>query len=68
MASYCVNRNEQPNGDHEVHVIGCLWTPNTANQIYLGEFSSCYGAVAKAREHYTQVDGCKHCSTECHTS
>ena len=25
MASYYVNDNAQPNGDHEVHESGCYW-------------------------------------------
>lgn len=68
MASYYVNRNEQANGDHEVHKEGCSWIPEERNRIYLGEFNSCHGAVIAARQHYSQVNGCYYCSNPCHTS
>ena len=68
MALYYVNKNAQSNGDHEVHKTGCSWLPKIENRIYLGVFSSCSPAVTKARSHYTQVNGCAHCSPACHTS
>lgn len=68
MYSYYVNKNEQQNGDHEVHREGCSWLPASQNRIYLGEFSNCKSAVEAAKKHYSQVNGCIHCSTECHTS
>ena len=67
MNSYYVNRNAQVGSEHEVHKYGCLWLPNEENRIYLGLFSSCHGAVLKACEYYPQVDGCAHCSPDCHT-
>ncbi len=67
MANYYVNKNAQLNGDHEVHVAGCKWLPLPENRIYLGAFPSCVPAVTKARGHYTQVNGCFHCSEKCHT-
>lgn len=69
MARYYVNKNAQvESGDHEVHTTGCSWLPDAENRIYLGDFYSCFSAVAKAREYYTQVDGCYWCSRDCHTS
>ena len=68
MAYYYVNKNAQENGDHEVHTTGCRWLPKSENRTYLGDFTSCTPAVAKAREHYTKVNGCYHCSLACHTS
>jgi hypothetical protein len=68
MAAYYVNKTAQPNGDHEVHTSGCQWMPAETNRIYLGDFSSCAPAVTKAKEHYTQVNGCATCSRACHTS
>ena len=67
MAQYYVNKQEQDNGDHEVHTSDCSWLPNAENRIYLGEFISCHGAVEKAKEYFPQSNGCKHCSSECHT-
>ncbi len=68
MSRYYVNKNAQPNGDHEVHKEGCSWLPAKENRIYLGDFSSCGPAVAEARNHYTVVNGCYYCSNACHTS
>lgn len=65
---YFVNKNAQDNGDHEVHVTGCNWLPNESNREYLGLFNNCHDAVAEARRHYTQVNGCYYCSNDCHTS
>ena len=65
---YYVNKNEQSNGDHEVHTTGCKWLPKPENRIYLGNFLSCVLAVAEARKYYTKVNGCYFCSNACHTS
>jgi hypothetical protein len=67
MAHYYVNKNQQANGDHEVHKLGCSWMPAEHNRIYLGNFDTCGPAVAKARSYYTQVNGCYYCSPACHT-
>lgn len=68
MAKYYVNSNAQDNGDHEVHKLGCAWMPSEANRIYLGEFTNCADAVKKAKQHYSQVNGCYYCSRACHTT
>jgi hypothetical protein len=67
MESYYVNKNAQENGDHEVHKSGCTYMPTAENRIYLGDFNECYSAVLAAMKHYTQVNGCYHCSKACHT-
>jgi len=67
MAAYYVRIPPQFNGDHEVHKTGCSWMPEAGNRIYLGEFLSCGPAVAEARKHYHQVNGCFYCSNPCHT-
>lgn len=67
MAYYYVNKNAQPNGDHEVHVTGCLFMPEPQNRLYLGDFSNCVPAVQEASKHYSQVNGCYYCSNPCHT-
>ncbi len=41
MPYYYVNKNQQANGDHEVHKKGCSWLPLPSNRIYLGDFLSC---------------------------
>ena len=68
MSRYYVNKNEQSNGDHEVHTTGCEWLPKPENRIYLGDFSYCSLAVTEARKHYAQVNGCYFCSNACHTT
>ena len=68
MKKYYVNKNAQPNGDHEVHDEDCRYLPLVANRIYLGEFSSCYGAVTASKQYYSTTNGCRTCSILCHTS
>lgn len=68
MANYYVNKNAQPNGDHEVHKEGCNWMPEPANRIPLGTHASCHSAVQQAKRHFAQSNGCAYCSPECHTS
>lgn len=67
MANYYVNRNQQSTGEHEVHKSGCEYLPDAQNRVYLGEHSNCQDAVKKAKEYYSNVDGCKYCCEECHT-
>ena len=63
---YYVNDRPQNNGDYEVHEKGCVWFPTA--KTYLGEHALCHTAVAVARVHHTQVNGCKTCCPACHTS
>lgn len=64
---YYVNYNTttNPGLHHEVHSEGCPRLPT--EKMYLGEYSSCYPAVRKAKETYVDADGCKICCEECHT-
>lgn len=65
---YYVTQTAQDNGDHEVHTSSCSFLPGEMNRIYLGDFAYCSLAVAAAREHYAQANGCYFCSNECHTT
>ena len=65
---YYVNDTAQPEGDHEVHKDGCYWLTLVTSKTGLGIFTSCYGAVIKAKGIYASSDGCVHCSPDCHTS
>ena len=69
MADYCVNKNAQSNGDHEVHNLdkNCEYLPDPENRLALGNHSSCVTAVSKAKETYPQSNGCFYCAKECHT-
>lgn len=66
MAYYYVNDNSQPNGDHEVHVTGCVYMPTSKTS--LGDHPNCFSAVLEAKRYYRQSNGCKYCSSACHTS
>lgn len=71
MPNYCVNKNAQStSGDHEVHdtasTQGCL--PDTENQLDLGWHTDCSSAVAKAKQSYSDVNGCAYCAADCHTT
>lgn len=68
MKKYYVNKNAQPNGDHEVHTSDCRYLPNVENRKYLGEFNYCSSAVTEAKKTYPQSNGCKTCSNSCHTT
>ena len=69
MPNYCVNKNAQSNGDHEVHDLastkGCL--PSASNRLDLGYHPSCSGAVTAAKRSYSQSNGCAYCASACHT-
>ena len=67
MSKYYVNKNAQENGDHEVHKEGCDYMPEVENRKYLGEFTICHDAVEIAKTIYSQANGCKYCSEDCHT-
>lgn len=67
MPSYIVSKRAQPNGDHEVHVTTCSSLPWPENRHFLGEFPSCFEAVAAAKRIYLKTNGCAQCCNECHT-
>lgn len=66
MERYCVNKNAQTSGEHEVHTENCKKLPEIYNRIDLGYFSTCDEALNKARGYYSNVDGCIHCCPKCH--
>lgn len=66
MNSYYLNNRPQSNGDHEVHKDGCIYMPS--DKKYLGQYSSCLGAVIEAKKYYPRSNGCRTCSNDCHTS
>ncbi|WP_152055559.1 hypothetical protein [Aliarcobacter butzleri] len=71
MPYYIINKNQQNNGDHEVHEKGnCQYMPNIENQIDLGWHSSCHSAVADAKKKWPnhRINGCYYCCKPCHTS
>lgn len=68
VTDYYVNKNEQANGDHEVHTSTCMYLPSVSNRLYLGNFTNCSDAVREAKKTYRQSNGCYTCSRACHTS
>ena len=66
---YVLNLNQQDNGDYEVHKAGCDDFPRS-NYEEIGDHYDCSSAVAEAkRKHpYKKINGCKYCSTACHTT
>ncbi|MCM4161598.1 hypothetical protein FHG64_06225 [Antarcticibacterium flavum] len=68
MPYYYVNQQKQANGDNEVHKDTCSYLPNLLNREFLGFYSNCRDAVAKAKERYPRANGCYHCSFPCHTT
>lgn len=66
LEKYCVNKNAQNNGDHEVHKRTCSQLPKESNILDLGEFNSCKEAVIEAKKTYPKADGAKCCCLECH--
>ena len=66
MPNYCVNKNEQSNGDHEVHEQGCTYWPYS--RVDLGWHANCHSAVAEAKKHYRKSNGCYWCCRPCHTT
>ncbi|THF60344.1 hypothetical protein E6O51_14145 [Pseudothauera rhizosphaerae] len=70
MSHYYINKNQQANGDHEVHIDTCSYLPSEPNRIYLGNYYSCAPAVAEAKRRWptNRINGCFYCCRPCHTS
>lgn len=72
MSKFIINKNQQPNGDYEVHnaTTGCVSMPLPSNQIDLGYHPSCHGAVATAKQKWPghRINGCYYCCPACHTT
>ncbi len=71
MPNFIVNKNAQSadNNEHEVHntTNPCSYMPATHNQLDLGWHTDCHGAVKKAKETYSNSNGCAYCCPDCHT-
>lgn len=65
---YYVNRRGQRGqGEHEVHAIGCPTPAAERNRLELGSFYTGGEAMAAARRHFDNVDGCANCMPAFHT-
>lgn len=65
---YCVNKNAQSTGEHEVHLVSCTskYLPHPDNRKDLGYHEDCHSAIRTARQYYDNVDGCYYCARACH--
>lgn len=72
MQYYYINKNQQPNGDFEVHVSFCIHGAEPANQTNLGLFANCRDAIVEAKRRFphsaSNINGCYYCANPCHTS
>jgi hypothetical protein len=68
MNRYLLNKIPQSNGDYEVHKATCYFKPT--HYFDLGYHYNCHDAIRHARAIYSniRIDGCTHCSRECHSS
>ena len=66
---YYVNRNETCNlgHHHEVHTQMHIQQLDIRDTLYLGFFENEIEAVATAKQHYTDADGCAICCPMAHT-
>lgn len=65
---YYVNCNDtfNPGYHHEVHTEEHANQLGIKDKIYLGYFSNEIEAVAKAKEYYSDADGCVYCCPRAH--
>jgi hypothetical protein len=62
MSHFFINNFAQPDGSHEVHLVGCNRMP--ADKRYLGNFYSVAEALIEARKDFWQSSGCERCARE----
>ena len=69
LTHYYVNKNDEhnPGHDHEVHTEEHALELGIKSKIDLGYFESCHVALEKARQYYSDADGCAICCPECNS-
>lgn len=67
--SYYLNLNGQPDDIYEVHKESCYLRPDVSFE-HLGDFMLCSSAMDEAKKRYPEknINGCKECSSFCHSS
>ena len=66
-----MNKNQQSNGDYEVHQEDCKYMPEYLSRELLGDFDECKEAVEAAKEMFpnkSRINGCYFCCNDCHVS
>lgn len=66
MSHFFINNHPEPDGSHEVHLVGCKRMP--ADKRYLGNFYSVSEALIEARQEFWQSSGCERCARELPTA
>jgi hypothetical protein len=62
MSHFFINNFAQPDGSHDVHLLGCTRMPT--DKRYLGNFYSVSEALIEARKEFWQSGGCERCARE----
>jgi hypothetical protein len=62
MSHFFINNFAQPDGSHEVHLLGCNRMPT--DKRYLGNYQSVSEALIEARKEFWQSSGCERCARE----
>jgi len=62
MSHFFINNYAQPDGSHEVHLVGCTRMP--PDKRYLGNYYSVSEALIEARKEFWQSSGCERCARE----
>lgn len=65
--TYIVNKNAQlGTGCHKIHTNECKRKPKKENAVYLGKHMCPFAAKSKAKDYFSNVDGCSYCCKEIH--
>jgi hypothetical protein len=62
MSHFFIDNFAQPDGNHEVHLVGCTRMP--ADKRYVGNYYSVAEALIEARKEFWQSSGCDRCARE----
>jgi hypothetical protein len=63
---YYLTKTPGADGLNEVHHASCFRMPTPDEVISLGTFVDCHAAMAAARKHRSEVNGCYLCCKQCH--
>ena len=62
MSHFFIDNFPQPDGNHEVHLVGCKRMPT--DKRYLGNYCSASEALIEARKEFWTSSGCERCARE----
>ncbi|CTQ50943.1 hypothetical protein [Jannaschia donghaensis] len=62
---YYVNTEAKESGTHVVHAESCQFLPGEDKRKALGDAAKCETALDRARDEYSNVDGCGTCCSDC---